>query len=87
MLRNNSSQVRYKTRIEDYVPLPIPVEAAVNKAEVEEFNKKKAEVEAAGDKVKEEDKVRPKINFDSCLQAFLQEERVIENTFVIFFPS
>lgn len=72
----SSGQVRYKSRVEDYVPLPIPVEAATNKDEVEAFKKKKAEIEAAGERVKEEEKVRPKINFDACLQAFLQEERV-----------
>ena len=46
----SSLKVRYKSRIEDWIPFGIPVEAAINKAEVEEYKKKQAEAEAKGNR-------------------------------------
>ena len=43
-----TGKVKYKTRIEDYVPLAIPLEAATNKSQVEEWKKKCSEAEAKG---------------------------------------
>jgi hypothetical protein len=43
-------QVRYVTRTEDYIPFAIPMEASVNKAEVKEYNEKKAAAESTGQK-------------------------------------
>ena len=44
-----TGKVKYKYRVEDYVPLTIPLEAAVNKPEVDAWKKKAAEAEAKGE--------------------------------------
>ena len=44
-----TGKVKYKHRVEDYVPLTIPLEAAVNKPEVDAWKKKAAEAEAKGE--------------------------------------
>lgn len=56
--------------------MPIPVDEASNKTEVDAYEATKAALEAKGERVKDEDKVRPKISFEACLKAFLQEEVV-----------
>jgi ubiquitin carboxyl-terminal hydrolase 5/13 len=68
--------VRYTTRVEDYIPLPIPLSAAENLEAVQNYEKLKSAVEAMGQKVPDEEKVRPVIPFDACIQAFIQEEEV-----------
>ena len=44
-----TGKVKYKHRVEDYIPLTIPLEAAVNKPEVEAWKKMAAEAEAKGE--------------------------------------
>lgn len=48
---NQSKKVRYTTRTEYLLPLPIPLESAVNLDAVSAFNAKKQEIEAKGEKV------------------------------------
>jgi len=67
-----TGKVKYKTRIEDYVPLAIPLEAATNKSQVEEWKKKCSEAEAKGEKADQKDLVRPNIPFEALLEAFLE---------------
>ena len=67
----SSGQVKYLTREEDYLPLPIPIDQATNTSEVEAYKKRKA----ANSDLKEEI-VRPKIDFQSCLKAFCVEEEI-----------
>ena len=69
-----TGKVKYKYRVEDYVPLTIPLEAAVNKPEVDEWKKKAAEAEAKGDAKPEV--VRPLIPFEACLEALLETSDV-----------
>eukprot|EP00092_Neocalanus_flemingeri_P016514 GFUD01017868.1.p1 GENE.GFUD01017868.1~~GFUD01017868.1.p1 ORF type:complete len:808 (-),score=284.71 GFUD01017868.1:1858-4281(-) len=71
-----SGQVRYKQRLEEYLPLNVPVEAATNVAEVSEYLARKAEVEAKGERLVGEDLVRAKIPAVSLVEAFLREEMV-----------
>jgi len=71
-----SGQVRYKQRTEEYLPLPVPMEAATNVAEVTEYLARKAEVEAKGERLVGDDIVRAKIPPESVLQAFLMEGEV-----------
>jgi len=71
-----SGQVRYKQRLEDYLPLPVPMEAATNLTELSEYLARKAEAEAKGERLPGDDLVRAKIPHTSMLQAFLQEEVV-----------
>lgn len=58
------------------LPLNIPLEAAVNKDEVNAYEARKAEAEAQGKKLAPEELVRPKIKLFSCLEAFTQSEIV-----------
>jgi len=71
-----SGQVRYKQRKEEYLPLPVPLESAVNLEQVSEYKAKKAELEAKGERVPGDEIVRAKIPIESVLEAFLQEEVV-----------
>lgn len=71
-----SGKVRYLSRREDYLPLPINMDAATNKAEVAAFAERKKKAEETGERIKEEDKVRPCIPFQACLDQFCEEEQV-----------
>ena len=71
-----SGGVRYKQRKEEYLPLPVPMEAATNLEELEQYKTKKAEAEAKGERLPPEETVRAKIPVDAMLGAFLQEEIV-----------
>lgn len=70
--------VKYTTRIEDYIPLGIPMSGAINKAEAEAYQKKKDEAKAKGEIIPEDQVVRPIVPFDLCLQSALEEEEVKE---------
>merc|ERR1711892_996207 len=61
---------------QDYLPLPVPMEAATNLTELSEYLARKAEAEAKGERLPGDDLVRAKIPHTSMLQAFLQEEVV-----------
>ena len=43
--------------MEDWLPLPVPIEAAVNKEEVAAYEAKKAEAEAKGERLSADEKV------------------------------
>ncbi len=70
-----TGKVKYMSHIEKFVPLVIPVESAINKAEVEAYKAKKAEVEAKGDRF-EGEVVRPIIPFKTCLEYFCETQDV-----------
>ena len=72
----STGKVKYLTRTEDYLPLPIPVSEAINKEDVAAWEKKKAEIEAKGEQPSDKDKVRPIIPFEACLESFRLEEHV-----------
>lgn len=42
-----SGKVRYVTRPDQYLPLPVPMEEAINKEEVAAYQARKAELQAA----------------------------------------
>ncbi|KAK6620294.1 hypothetical protein RUM44_006695 [Polyplax serrata] len=71
---NESKKVKYMYRNEYCLPIPIPVETATNKEQVREYEQKKAEAQAKGQKMDPESLVRPHIKFSSCLEAFSQPE-------------
>lgn len=71
-----TGHVKYKQRLEEYLPLGVPVDAATNIAEVSEYNAKKAEMEAKGERMSGEDIVRAKIPALSLVESFLKEENV-----------
>ena len=54
--------------MEDWLPLPVPIEAAVNKEEVAAYEAKKAEAEAKGERLSGEEKVS--CGFTICVLVF-----------------
>ena len=76
MDRHTRWAFRYTQRKEEYLPLQVPVEAAVNLEQVEEYKAKKAELEAKGERMPGDEIVRAKIPIEAVLSQFLQEELV-----------
>ncbi|XP_065200121.1 ubiquitin carboxyl-terminal hydrolase 5 isoform X1 [Planococcus citri] len=72
----SSSKVQYFYRTDSCLPLMIPLDAAINKSEVLEYEAKLAQHAASGNKGEPIEIVRPRIKFESCLQAFIQSEVV-----------
>lgn len=68
--------MKYVTRVEDYLPLPIPVSEASNRDQVVAFELHKTSVEKAGEKIPDDQVVRPIVPFDKCFEAFMEEEMV-----------
>ena len=71
-----TGKVKYKSRIEDYIPFGIPMDAAINKVEVENYKKRQSEAEAKNEKLDPKELVRPIIPFETCLESFLEVEDV-----------
>nr|XP_039271949.1 ubiquitin carboxyl-terminal hydrolase 5-like [Styela clava] len=70
-----SKKVRYSTKPEYILDLPIPCHAAINKNEVEKYEAKKKAAEKDKSIVVGE-QVRLEIPFTSCLEAFLQDDLI-----------
>ncbi|XP_050419844.1 ubiquitin carboxyl-terminal hydrolase 5 isoform X2 [Adelges cooleyi] len=79
---STTGQIKYTYRPEYCLPLSIPLEAAINKADVLEYEKRLIENEGLGETGKKNvnEIVRPRIKVSSCLEAFSQSE-VIEQFF------
>ncbi|KAH9312648.1 hypothetical protein KI387_027683, partial [Taxus chinensis] len=73
-----SGKVSYNKRVDNVLSLNIPLDAATNKGEVVAFQKKKAERELAGEKLKDEEIVRPRVPLSACLESFAAPEEVHE---------
>ncbi|KAM0730160.1 Ubiquitin carboxyl-terminal hydrolase 5 [Formica fusca] len=73
---SKSYKVKYTSRPEYILPLPIPLEAAVNKDEVAAYETQKKEAEAKGQKLDSNTLVRPRIKLSSCLESFSRSEIV-----------
>ena len=72
-----SLQVKYMSRVEDYLPLSIPMDQAVNKAEVSAYQAKKAEVEAKGEKLPPDHQVvRPQVPLNGESLYYLYMEKL-----------
>ncbi|XP_057833693.2 ubiquitin carboxyl-terminal hydrolase 14 isoform X1 [Cryptomeria japonica] len=71
-----SGKVSYNRRVDNVLSLNIPLDAATNKEEVVAFQKKKAERELAGEKLKDEDIVRPRVPLSACLESFAAPEEI-----------
>ncbi|KAL1137925.1 hypothetical protein AAG570_009620 [Ranatra chinensis] len=68
----STGKVKYMYRTEYCLPLPIPLSAAINKAELAAYEAKKA----SSEKLEPGEVVRPKIHLLSCLECFSQVETV-----------
>ncbi|EFN75726.1 ubiquitin carboxyl-terminal hydrolase 5 [Harpegnathos saltator] len=73
---DKSKKVKYTYRPEYILPLPIPLEAAVNKDEVAAYENLKKEAEAKGQKLDSNALVRPRLKLSSCLETFIRSETV-----------
>ncbi|XP_043255295.1 ubiquitin carboxyl-terminal hydrolase 5 [Colletes gigas] len=71
-----SKKVKYNYRPEYLLPLPIPLETAINKEEVAAYEALKKETEAKGQTLDSNTLVRPRIKLSSCLQTFIRSETV-----------
>ncbi|XP_039301074.1 ubiquitin carboxyl-terminal hydrolase 5-like, partial [Nilaparvata lugens] len=71
-----SKKVKYTHRTEYCLPVPIPLEAALNKEEVAAWEALKEEAQAKGQKVDFSQQVRPHIKLSSCFDVFTQVENV-----------
>lgn len=73
----SSKKVRYNHRTEYCVPLSIPMKQATNLAQVEEYEKRKAEAEAKGTRLDRKELVRAHFKFSTCLE-YLAGTEVVE---------
>ena len=72
----SSHQVKYTYRYDNTVQLKIPLDKAINQAEVNAFEQKKKELEEKGLKPKDEEIVRPLIPLRACLESFIEPELI-----------
>uniref|UniRef100_A0A0C9RW38 Ubiquitin carboxyl-terminal hydrolase n=1 Tax=Wollemia nobilis TaxID=56998 RepID=A0A0C9RW38_9CONI len=73
-----SGKVSYNKRLDNVLSLNIPLDAAINKEEVAAFRKKKAEKESAGEKLNDDEIVRPRVPLSACLENFAAPEEIHE---------
>eukprot|EP01097_Dermamoeba_algensis_P003082 TRINITY_DN2241_c0_g1_i1.p1 TRINITY_DN2241_c0_g1~~TRINITY_DN2241_c0_g1_i1.p1 ORF type:complete len:575 (+),score=171.33 TRINITY_DN2241_c0_g1_i1:69-1793(+) len=67
--------VKYTNRKDNILSVPIPIELATNKDEVEAYKKKQKEAEAKGEKLSADEQViRPRVNLIQCLERFAAPE-------------
>ncbi|XP_051174757.1 ubiquitin carboxyl-terminal hydrolase 5 [Leptopilina boulardi] len=71
---NSSKKVQYTSRPEYLLPLPIALDCAINKEQVDAYLAKKDEAEKNNQKLDFHDIVRPRIKLSSCLEAFAKSE-------------
>ncbi|XP_075977688.1 ubiquitin specific protease 5 [Anticarsia gemmatalis] len=71
-----SGAVRYGTRAEHHLPLPVPVSAAVNRDQLRDYEERRKQAEASGQRLDPSQLVRPLIPFQACLESFMKEESV-----------
>ncbi|XP_045448082.1 ubiquitin carboxyl-terminal hydrolase 5 [Melitaea cinxia] len=75
-----SGAARYQARAERHLPLPVPLPAADNAAQLRAYEQRRAAAEASGQRLDPSQIVRPHIPFQACLDSFMKEE-VIEQFF------
>ncbi|XP_037513037.1 ubiquitin carboxyl-terminal hydrolase 5 [Rhipicephalus sanguineus] len=71
-----SGKVRYTKRMDWLLPLPVPLECALNKQDVDAYESKKEELLKNNEKIDPETIVRSKIPLSACLDAFAKTEMV-----------
>ncbi|KAJ8532409.1 hypothetical protein K7X08_012332 [Anisodus acutangulus] len=75
-LQCSSGKVSYNRRNDYILSLNIPLEKAVNKKELAEFQKLKAERAAGGKELSADEIVRPRVSLKDCLDCFSAPEEV-----------
>ncbi|KAK9092283.1 hypothetical protein Syun_027194 [Stephania yunnanensis] len=66
----SSGKVAYNRRVENVLPLNIPLHEATNKEQLKEFHKLKGEKGAKGEEVSADEIVRPRVPLEACLANF-----------------
>lgn len=73
---SSSGMVKYTSRTDYLISLPIPLETATNKEELAAYEIKKEEILSKGDRMKPDDLVRPRIPLQACIEHFAAVETV-----------
>ncbi|XP_024356450.1 ubiquitin carboxyl-terminal hydrolase 14 [Physcomitrium patens] len=73
-----SKKVKYTKKTDNILSLNIPLRAAVNKDEVAAYEKNLAQKELAGEKLSDEEIVRPRVPLSACLENFSAPEEVMD---------
>ncbi|CAM6037602.1 unnamed protein product [Sphagnum compactum] len=73
---SSSRKVKYTRRTDNVLSLSIPLHAAINTDEVAAYQKRKAEKELAGEKLSNEEIVRPRVPLAACLESFCAAEEI-----------
>ncbi|KAF2073334.1 hypothetical protein CYY_005352 [Polysphondylium violaceum] len=72
-----SGKVKYTNRVENYISLPVPLEDAINKEQVAQYEAEVEAIKASGEKVPaDKEEVRPIIPLTSCIQRFVEPYKV-----------
>nr|GMD17947.1 ubiquitin carboxyl-terminal hydrolase 14-like isoform X2 [Ipomoea batatas] len=71
-----SGKVAYNKRNDYILSLNIPLDKAINKKELEEFQKSKAEKAAEGNEMPADEIVRPRVPLKDCLDCFSSPEEI-----------
>ncbi|RDD44181.1 Ubiquitin carboxyl-terminal hydrolase 5 [Trichoplax sp. H2] len=71
-----SNKVKYTSRTEYVLSLPIPQDSATNMQEFLDYQAKRKEAEARGEKMQDKDAVRPIVPLISCFNAFAEPELI-----------
>lgn len=72
----SSKKVKYTTRNEYLMALPIPLDKATNLKEYQEFEEKRKLLEIAGERPKDDEIVRAAVPLDACIAAFAEPETI-----------
>ena len=73
-----SHRVKYTSRNDYCLAVPISKELALNKEKLAEFEKRKADLESKGKKLEPGDIVRPEINLMDCLKMLTRDDEVTD---------
>ncbi|XP_057963166.1 ubiquitin carboxyl-terminal hydrolase 14 [Malania oleifera] len=73
-----SGKVTYNKRLDYILSLNIPLHEAINREEMQAFNKLKAEKKSEGKEVSGDEIVRPRVPLEACLASFSAPEEVLD---------
>ncbi|KER20299.1 hypothetical protein T265_11108 [Opisthorchis viverrini] len=71
-----TSKVRYTTREDVCLSLPVPLTEMINREEYEAYEQRRQEAEASGTNLPTDDVVRPRVPFEACLASWSNTELI-----------
>ncbi|KAJ4982310.1 hypothetical protein NE237_033147 [Protea cynaroides] len=75
-LQCSSGKVSYNRRVDCHLSLTIPLHEAINKEQLEAFQRLKAEKSLEGKEISSEEIVRPRVPLEACLASFSAPEEI-----------